>query len=151
MGGALQVVVRFASPAESWRAIGAFNAAWFTGVAVGPFVGGYLAAHGGGQAGYRLAFAVCGVVCLAVALAARVSLPSIPSPRPPELTLPHLARGRPGLRIWPPLALSSLGQAVRGGLAFTVIPLLGKRQLGLSTVTVGLALSALALVDIASM
>lgn len=151
MGGALQVVVRFAPPGRAGRAVGTFNAAWFSGIAVGPFVGGSLAAALDGQAGFRLAFVVCGTVCLVVAMAARLLLPSIPGAAPPRISLPHLARARPGWTLWRPLTLAAFGQAVRGGLVFTVIPLFGERELGLSTSTVGLALSALAAFDILAM
>lgn len=151
MGAGLQVVVRFAPADRAGRAIGTFNAAWFTGVAVGPFLGGWLASRSDGLTGYRIAFAACGVVCLAVGLAARLALPSIPSATPPRLSLPRRSVARPGWRLWRPLSLAAFGQAVRGGLVMTLIPLLGDRQLGLSTSTVGLALSALAAVDICAM
>jgi MFS family permease len=151
MGGALQVVVRFAAPSRAGQAIGAFNAAWFSGVAIGPFLGGTVAAQVTGQDGYRLAFALCGVVCLVVAVWARVALPPIPSDAPPRLSLPRAARARPGFRLRGPLALAAFGQAVRGGLVFTIIPLMGERDLGLDTATVGLALSVLAAVDVVAM
>lgn len=151
MGGALHVVVRLSPPERSGRAIGAFNAAWFSGVAIGPLLGGVLASHGSTLAGYRIAFTVCGAICFAVAAVARAWLPSIPSLRRPALSLPRPARPRPGLRIAPPLVLACIGQAVRGGLVLTMIPWLGEHDLGLSTSTVGLALSVLAVVDIAAM
>lgn len=151
MGGALQVVVRLAPLSEAGRAIGSFNAAWFCGVAAGPLIGGYLASQGSGQAGYRLAFVVCGVVCFSVALGARLRLPPIPSDRPPQLSLPVRPAARSGLRMWPPLTLAAVGQSVRAGLVFTIIPLFGEGDLGLSTTLVGVALSALAVVDIVTM
>jgi MFS family permease len=151
MGGALQVVVRLAPATEAGRVIGAFNAAWFGGVALGPLLGGLMATQGEGQFGYRLAFVVCALVCFSVALAARLLLPAIPSARRPEVSFPRSAPVRPGLRIWPPLVLSGIGQAVRGGLVLTMIPLLGTVHLGLSTAAVGVALSMLAVVDIAAM
>jgi MFS family permease len=151
MGGALQLVVRFAPPGGAGRAIGTFNAACFAGIATGPLIGGSLAALGTGQFGFRVAFLVSGVVCLVAGLAARLSLPSIPGHRPPQLRLPRRPQARAGLRIWPPLALGVFGQALRGGLEFTVIPLFGKDQLGMGTTTIGVGLSALALVDILTM
>lgn len=151
MGAGVQVVVRFAPPSGAGRAIGAFNAAWFTGVAVGPLLAGWLASRSDGLTGYRVAFAACGAVCMAVGLAARLALPSIPSTGRPRLALPRPAVARPGWRLWRPLSLAAFGQAVRGGLVMTLIPLFGERQLGLSTATVGLALSALAAVDICTM
>jgi MFS family permease len=151
MGGALQVVVRLAPLAEAGRAIGSFNAAWFGGVAAGPLIGGYLASQGEGQAGYRIAFVACGAVCFAVALGARLRLPPIPSDRPPRLSLPVRPAARSGLRMWPPLTLAAVGQAVRAGLVFTIIPLFGEGELRLSTTLVGVALSSLAVVDIATM
>jgi MFS family permease len=151
LGGALQVVVRFAPATEVGRAIGALNASWFGGIAVGPFLGGFLASRAEGQDGYRVAFAACGFVCLLVALATRIGLPSIPSPRTPSLSLPQAPAAHCGARLWPPLTLAAMGQAIRGGLVMTIIPLFGKQELGLSTSTVGLALSALAVVDVTSM
>jgi MFS transporter, DHA1 family, multidrug resistance protein len=151
MGGALQVAVRHAPIGGAGRAIGSFNAAWFAGVAVGPLLGGSLAEIGSGRTGYRIAFLVCGGVCFAVAVTALVALPPLPSGRPVRLTRPKRARARPGLRMWPPLLLNTFGQAVRAGVVFTVLPLYGTEHLGLSTGLVGLALSALAVVDIVAM
>jgi MFS family permease len=47
--------------------------------------------------------------------------------------------------------LCAFGQALRAGLVLTIIPLYGTNHLGLSTATVGFAVSALALVDITTM
>jgi MFS family permease len=55
------------------------------------------------------------------------------------------------MRMWPPIVLASLGQLIRGGLMYTVIPLFGTRELGLSTVGVGVGMSAMAAVDLAAM
>jgi DHA1 family inner membrane transport protein len=151
MGGALQLVVRFAEPGEAGKAIGTFNAACFAGISTGPLIGGGLAQLGTGQFGYRLAFAVSGFVCLAVAAATRLTLPSIPPIRRPRIGLPARAQARPGLRLWPPLFLGIFGEALRSGVEFTVVPLFGKEHLGLGTAMIGLGLSALALVDISTM
>jgi len=120
-------------------------------VAVGPLLGGTIASHGHGVSGYRAAFFVCGAVCFAVALAARVVLAPIPTGVRPVVSLPRRPRAVPGMRMWPPLVLASLGQLVRGGLMYTVIPLVGTRHLGLDTGGVGAALSVMALVDLAAM
>jgi MFS family permease len=151
MGGALQVVVRFTPPERTGRAIGAFNAAWFAGISMGPLVGGLLSEIGEGQQGFRIAFAVSAATSLVVALAARLVLPSIPSGRTPRVSLPRRPRPRAGFRVWPPLALGTFSEASRGALVFTLIPLFGTYRLGLSTGTIGVALSALAVVDITSM
>jgi MFS family permease len=151
MGGGLQVAVRHAPPGGTGRAIGSFNAAWFCGVAVGPLLGGGLAELGSGRTGYRIAFVVCGVVCFVVAAVAAAALPELPSGRSLRVTRPRRARAVGELRMWPPLLLNLFGQAVRAGVVFTLLPLYGKEHLGLSTALVGLALSALAIVDIASM
>jgi MFS family permease len=151
MGGALQVVVRFASPGEAGKAIGAFNAACFAGIAAGPLLSGSLAELGHGQFGYRFAFLVSAVVCGLVALTARFALPSIPSGRSPRLGLPAPPRARPGFRMWPPLTLGIFGEALRGGLEFTVIPLFGAQHLHLGTAVIGIGLSVLAVADILTM
>ena len=151
LGGALQVVVRFSPPDEAGKAIGTFNAAWFAGVAMGPLLGGGLADIGGGQFGYRLAFIVNAGICLTAAVVARVSLPPIPAIGRPRVGLPRRVFARPGLRLWPVLALGMLGDGLRGGLVFTAIPLFGEDRLGLQPGAIGLALSAFAVVDIASM
>jgi MFS family permease len=44
-----------------------------------------------------------------------------------------------------------MGQAVRSGIAMTMIPLLGSQVLGLSTLQVGIALSCLAVTDVLAM
>jgi predicted MFS family arabinose efflux permease len=151
LGGALQVVVRFSPPDETGKAIGTFNAAWFAGVALGPLLGGGIADIGGGQFGYRLAFVVNAGLCVTAAVVARVSLPPIPAIGRPRIGLPRRAFARPGLRMWPVLALGMLGDGLRGGLVFTAIPLFGEDRLGLQPAAIGLALSAFAVVDIVSM
>jgi len=151
MSGAIQVVVRFTPPERTGRAIGAFNAAWFAGISVGPLAGGLLSELGDGQAGFRIAFAVSAAASVIVAIVARLVLPSIPTTKTPRLSLPERARPRPGLRVWPPLVLGTLSEGARGAIVFTLIPLFGANHLGLGTATIGVALSALAVVDITSM
>jgi MFS family permease len=151
MGGALQLVVRFAEPGEAGKAIGTFNAACFTGIAAGPLLGGSLAEVGTGQFGFRLAFVVSGFVCLLVALGARLALPSIPSDLRPRVGLPRRPVAQPGLRLWPVMVLGVFGETLRGGLEFTILPLFGKHHLGLGTSAIGVGLSALAVVDILTM
>ena len=151
MGGGIQLAVRFAPPGAAARAIGTFNAACTAGLAAGPLVGGGLAEIGTGQFGYRLAFLVDGVLCLAVALLSRLVLPSIPSDQRPRIGLPRRAAARPGLRLWPVLVLGAFGEGMRGALEFTALPLFGKLHLGLGTAAIGIALSAVAVVDIATM
>lgn len=151
MGGGLQLVVRAAPPERVGRAIGTFNATLFAGISTGPLIGGGLGSVGSGQTGFRVACAVCGAVSGLAAIAARLGLPSIPALRAMQIGLPRRPRARPGLQMWPALALGGLGQALRGGVVFTVIPLFGSDHLGLATAEIGLGLSALAVVDIATM
>ncbi len=151
MSGALQVVVRNSSPDRVGRDIGAFNAAWFAGISTGPLVGGGLSEIGDGLVGFRIAFLVSAALCLAVAVGARVALPSLPTGQRPRLSRPSYPSARPGLRTWPALGLGLFGEALRGGVVFTLIPLFGSQHLGVGTGTIGLALSALAVVDVASM
>jgi DHA1 family inner membrane transport protein len=151
LGGSLQLVVRMAPPTARGRAIGALNAALFAGIATGPLVGGSIATLGSGQFGYRLACFVSAIVCVATAVLARLSLPAIPSPLRPQFSLPRRPRSLPGLRVWPPLVLGMVGQGLRSGVVFIVVPLLGTQHLGLGAASVGVAMSALALVDIVTM
>lgn len=150
MGGALQLAVRQAQ-AGAARAIGSFNAAWFAGVAVGPLLSGAIVGLGATQlAGLRLAFAICGVVTIGAAVLVWLALPPLPSPRRPAIGLPRIG----GLGNWRGagvLLQATLGQAVRGGIAMTMVPLFGHGRLGLSSISLGLALSALALTDITAM
>jgi MFS family permease len=150
-GGAQQVVLRHSPPDGMGRALGRFNAAWFAGVALGPLAGGGLSALADGQRGFRLAFGVCAGLCAATAVAVRFGLPPLPSGREPEVGLPHRPRARPGLRMWPALALGLFGEGMRGGLEFTVVPLVGADHFGLSAAQVSLGMSALALLDIITM
>jgi MFS family permease len=151
LGGSLQLVVRMAPSTATGGAIGAFNATLFTGIATGPLLGGSIATLGSGQFGYRLACFVSAAVCGATAVFARVGLPPIPSPLRPRLALPRGPRSRPGLRIWPPLVLGMIGQGLRGGVLFIVVPLLGTQYLHLGAASVGVAMSVLAIVDILAM
>jgi MFS family permease len=149
MGGGLQLAVRGARRPE--RAIGTFNAAWFAGVAVGPLLSGALVALGDTRLqGLRLAFLVCGVVNLLGAAVVRLSLPRLPSVRRAAFGLPRIG-GLGGVRGAGVLAQSTLGQAVRAGVALTMVPFFGHERLGLSSLVLGLALSALAVTDITTM
>jgi predicted MFS family arabinose efflux permease len=151
MSGGLQLAVRFAPAGGEGKAIGAFNAACFTGIACGPLLGGGLASIGSGQFGFRFAFAVSGVVCFAVALTTRLALPAIPSHQTPSVRLPGRPQARSGLRLWPPIVLGLFGEALRGGVEFTVVPLFGHDHVGLGTSAIGVGLSCLAVMDILTM
>jgi len=151
MSGALHVVLRAAPRSQAGSAIGAFNACWFSGMAVGPLLGGGLAQLLPGQSGFRLAFAVCAAVCGTVAVITRLALPALPSARIPRLSWPRAARARPGTRLWPPLSLAAIAQLVRGSLVPTVLPVLATDSLGLSVLAVGVALSVLSAVDVLTM
>jgi MFS family permease len=150
MGGALQLAVRMAAGGAA-EAIGAFNAAWFAGIALGPPLSTAIIDVGATELdGLRLAFGLCGLINLSGAVLVWVGLPRLPTGRPPAIGLPRLG----GLRGWRGagvLTQATLGQAVRSGIAMTMVPLFGHDQLGLSSLELGLALSALAVTDIAAM
>jgi DHA1 family inner membrane transport protein len=151
MSGGLQLAVRSAPTAAHGKAIGTYNAALTAGLAVAPAVGGGLAAVGHGQYGFRLAFAVDGAVCLLVALLALIILPPMPSGLRPRIGLPRKTATRPGFRLWPVLTLGAFAEGLRGALEYTALPLFGRHHLDLGTATIGLALSAMAVVDIVTM
>jgi aspartyl-tRNA(Asn)/glutamyl-tRNA(Gln) amidotransferase subunit A len=150
MGGGVQLIVRLAPEGAEGRAIGAFNASWFSGIAMGPPLGGWLAHLGSPLFGLRLVFGVAGAVNIVASVLNRRSLPSLPSDRPRELGWPQLG----GLGTWPirgTLVLTGVGQAVRGGLAMTVVPLLGYDALGVDTTVVSVALFGLSVVEVSTM
>ncbi|WP_154756654.1 MFS transporter [Amycolatopsis pithecellobii] len=149
MGGGIALAVRLVGEHTRGRAIGTFNAFWFLGVATGPLGGGLIAAAAPGPDGLRLLFGVCGAVNLAGAVAAWFLAPRWVSAVRPRLGLPA-GLGVRGRRMWSVLVLTGLGQAVRAGLALTLVPLLGE-QLGMGWVPLGLALFALAVTDVATM
>ena len=149
LGGGVVLAVRLAAPGRRGGAIGTFNAVWFVGIASGPVCGGLLAAVVPGTGGLRLVFAVCGVVNLVGAGAARLLVPGRRAGPPPRLGLPRGLDVR-GRREWSVLVLAALGQAVRSGLALTLVPLAGER-LGLGPGRIGLALFALAVTDVGAM
>ncbi|MFD2416018.1 MFS transporter [Amycolatopsis pigmentata] len=149
MGGGVVLAVRLGEARSRGGAIGAFNAAWFVGIAAGPLSGGLIAATVPGAGGLRLLFAVCGVLNLAGAVAAWFLVPRWRSGRSPRLGLPA-GLGLRGRRGWSVLILAGFGQAVRGGLALTLVPLLGAR-LGMGWITLGFAMFALALTDVGAM
>lgn len=149
MGGGVQAAVRLARAHERGGAIGSFNAAWFAGIATGPLGGGLVVALRPGVDGLRLLFGVCAAVNLLGAAAAWAFAPRLRSASRPRLGLPR-GLGVRGARAWSALVLSGTGQALRSGLAMTIIPLLGE-QLGMAWVPLGVALFALALTDVAVM
>jgi MFS family permease len=155
LGVGPQLAVRLAGsgPAgtsRAGRALGGFNAAWFAGIALGPLFGGWVAGQLDGTAGIRLAFGTCGVLSGLIAGLVWAVLPRTASGRPPQLGLPRLGRVA-GRRPYAVLATGCLGQAIRSGVAITIVPLFGSQVLHLSTPMLGVALSCLAVTDVAAM
>lgn len=148
LGGGIIVAVRMAGESGQGRAIGLFNAAFFSGITIGPLLGTIVVTQRDGIGGFRLAFAACSLVCFVAALATRVLLPAMRADAKPRLSLPRPPRPRPGRRALPPLVLSGIGHGVRGGLVFTIIPLLGEQDLGFGIIIVGVALAVLSVGDI---
>lgn len=142
--------VRLAETGREGRALGRFQAAWFAGIALGPLTGGAIAEQLDGIAGLRLAFGVCSAVSFIGAVGVLVLLPTMPTGRRPEIGLPRLgALSTP--RAWTVLSVAGCGQAIRSGLAMTLLPLVATRQIGLGGVRLGAALSLLAIADVTSM
>jgi DHA1 family multidrug resistance protein-like MFS transporter len=149
-GAGPQLAVRLRPPGREGKALGQFQAAWFAGIAMGPLIGGTIAIVGSPLFGLRLAFAVCGAVSFAAAVFVYALLPALPSAIPPELGLPRLsamASRRAGLV----LTIGGFGQAIRSGIALTLLPLAATQQYGLTGLGLGLSLSLLAFVDVSSM
>ena len=155
LGVGPQLAVRLARPGpagvvRTGRALGSFNAAWFAGIALGPLLGGSIAALLPGAAGIRLAFGVCGILSGLIAVLVAFTLPRTVNGRPARLGLPRLRRIA-GRRAGFVLGTGALGQAVRSGVAMTLMPLFGSEVLHLSTLTIGVALSCLAVTDVIAM
>lgn len=145
-----QLAVRISGAGSAGRALGRFNAAWFLGIALGPLLGGALAGIGDVGAGLRLAFATCAAVSVAGAVVVLVLLPAMPTGLRPRLSIPRfpdLAAPRPALA----LGIGGAGQALRSGVAMTLLPLIGAQQFGLRGPALGAVLSVLALCDVAAM
>lgn len=149
MGGGVHLAVRLSPGRAQAAAIGSFNAAWFAGIAVGPLGGGLLGTLLPGTDGLRLVFVICaGITLVAAVLGWVVSAPSTDVSR----LRPGLPRGLGirGPRAWSALGLASIGQAVRVGVAMTLVPLIGASA-DMSWGTVGVALFALAVTDVTAM
>jgi MFS family permease len=149
MSGGLQLAVRTARDGARTAAIGAFNAAWFAGIAIGPLGGGLIAGLLPGPDGLRLLFGVCAGINLLAAAVAWGFAPRVRSPLPARLGLPH-GLGVRGARTWGVLTLAGFGQAVRSGLAMTLVPLAGE-GLRMGWSVFGLALGGMALTDVLTM
>ena len=155
LGVGPQLAVRLADPRTglrrpTGRALGSFNAAWFAGIALGPLLGGGVSGLATGASGLRLAYAVCGVLSWLIAALVWLTFPRTASGRSPEWGLPTVRR-LGGPRGYAVLVAGGLGQAVRSGIAMTVLPLFGSTVLGLSPLWLGLALSCLAVTDVSAM
>jgi MFS family permease len=151
MTGGLQVAARTAPAGREGRAVGAFMAALFLGIAAGPLAGGAVSALASGIQGLRAAFAVCAAVNVAAAVMCRLGLPAMPSGRRPFLSLPNLGALRRPRRLPGVLLLGGLGQGMLVGVPFTLLPLYATQRLHLGPLAVSAALSALAVTNIASM
>lgn len=156
MSGGMHLALALARRGDEAKAIGAFNAAWFTGVATGPLGGGLIASLLPGADGLRLLFGVCAGINFLGAVLGWFLIPPVPgADRTPVRELPRLI-GLPrnlevkGLRVWGALGLVGIGQGVRSAIAMTLIPLVAEGA-GLGWAAIGVALAALALTDVTSM
>jgi MFS family permease len=156
MSGGMHLALALARRGHEAKAIGAFNAAWFTGVATGPLGGGLIASLLPGADGLRLLFGVCAGINLVGAVLGWFLIPRVAgADRTPVRELPRLI-GLPrnlevkGLRVWGALGLVGIGQGVRSAIAMTLIPLVAE-QAGLGWAAIGVALAGLALTDVTSM
>jgi predicted MFS family arabinose efflux permease len=146
MTGGVQLVARLSPSHSRGRAIGAFNAAWFAGIGVGPPLGGWLTDVGSGHLGTRLAFYGCAVLSLFTAVAVRMTMSTYPSPLRPQIAVPRL-RGLGGRRLWAAVMLGGLGEAIRDGTQMVLIPM-AALNIGMSTLGAGMSLAALAITDV---
>lgn len=156
MSGGMHLALALARRGHEAKAIGAFNAAWFTGVATGPLGGGLVASLLPGADGLRLLFGVCAGINFVGAVLGWFLIPPAPgADRTPVRALPRLI-GLPrnlevkGLRVWGALGLVGVGQGVRSVIAMTLIPLVAE-EAGMGWAAIGVALAALAMTDVASM
>jgi predicted MFS family arabinose efflux permease len=149
-GAGPQLAVRLAGEHDAGRALGRFQAAWFLGIALGPFAGGALAATAAGTTGLRVAFAGCAVVSVVGAVVVLLLLPRTASERRPELGLPRLGVML-AARPLTALGIAAWGQAVRSGIAMTLVPLAASQRFGLTGLALGATLSVLAVSDVVSM
>lgn len=144
-GAALQVAVR--APSRPHHALGSNQGLQLLGGAFGAPVGGVIAGSDTGMDGYRLAFAACCGAGLVVAVLAWLMLPGLPPARDtgrPRIGLPSL--GVPVVMRFA-LGLGLFGNYLRSGIENTAFPLIGNAA-GLSPSEIGLALGALAAVEI---
>ncbi|MFN8075083.1 MAG: MFS transporter [Kineosporiaceae bacterium] len=144
------LAVRIARPGHEGRALGQFQASWFLGIALGPLAGAGLAGLIDGTAGLRLAFACCAGVSLLAASAVPLLIPRMPTGLRPVIGLPRLDSMR-GRRPRFGLGVATCGQAMRSGLAMTLVPLVATSVLGLHGLHLGIMLSVLAVTDVAAM
>lgn len=145
-----QLAVQIAGPGNEGHALGRFQAAWFCGIALGPLAGGGIAQVVGGIDGLRAAFGACALASYFGALVVRLMLPARSTGLALEIGLPRLGAmlaRRPLLA----LGVASSGQAIRSGIAMTLLPLVAQRQFGLGGLALGAALSVLAVSDVTSM
>jgi MFS family permease len=156
MSGGMHLALALARRGDEANAIGAFNAAWFAGVATGPLGGGLIASILPGSDGLRLLFGVCAGINFVGAVLGWFLIPRVPgADHTPVRQLPRLI-GLPrnlevkGLRVWGALGLVGIGQGVRSAIAMTLIPLVAEGA-GLGWAAIGVALAALALTDVTSM
>jgi MFS family permease len=145
LGAAPQAALRTGTNPE--RALGRYNAAFHLGAALGGPFGGLLAGLAPGTAGFRLAFAACCATGVFVAGGIRGILPALPNPIRPSLRWPSLGAGAGVGRA---ALLATLGDLLRGGVVYTVLPLAGQAR-GMSTIVIGLAVGALSVGEIGSL
>jgi predicted MFS family arabinose efflux permease len=148
LGAALQAAVRVDTDRE--RALGGFNSAFLLGAALGAPAGGLLTGLVPGTAGYRVTFGICALVSGVVAVSILAALPPLPPVLGVGLATIGLPRfsGGPGIGL--ALILGMLGDFLRGGVVYTLLPLAGQAR-HLSTATIGVAIGLLSGVEILTM
>jgi MFS family permease len=151
-----QLAIRTAGSGREGQALGGFNAAWFLGISVGSLAGAVVVGVVVGvgphspHLGLRAAFAVCALISVVGSILIRLRIPRLVSSQRPSFGWPSIPEfTRP--RAVAVLGLAGLGQALRSGLAMTLLPLIAAQRFGLEGLVLGLVLTVVALADVLAM
>jgi MFS family permease len=147
-----------ATPENRGRMMSSYQGFFLIGVGLGPAPGGLLADHFGLRAPFLAYAAFSAVACVLSLVLISETRPhddvvvatdsSKVEPEPPGESMREIVLGRPFLLIG---AISFVAFFARTGALFTVVPLLGKERIGLTASDIGLALTLVNALNIATL
>jgi MFS transporter, DHA1 family, multidrug resistance protein len=149
------MVADLATPSNRARLSSVYQGFFLIGLGLGPLPGGFLADHFGLRAPFVVYALTAGVTCLAAMALLSETRPAV-MPAPAAGAEPAAPSAPAGSVLWSAgfvliAAVSFMQFFARTGAMFNIVPLLGRERLDLSPAQIGLALTLVNVLNIATL